>query len=81
MTIEEEEKAMIEVTIEETLEEMTEAEKKYQQEEENTHHRSRSTLVSLVRKKKATHDQNILVTATLIKRRKNISKTMNCNKL
>ena len=51
-----------------TTEEMMEVEKKYQKKKTNSHYRRKFTSVSLARKKKATQDQNILVTATLVKR-------------
>ena len=67
-TSKEEEKA----TMEETIEEMMEAEKKYQQEEEK--YTLQTICIGQLRKKKATPDQNILVTATLVKRERTFPK-------
>ena len=66
-TSEEEAKATMQETMEETMEEMMEEKKKYQQEEVK-YMLQEKIWASLARKKKVTLDQNILVTATLVKR-------------
>ena len=63
----------VDETTEETIEELTEAEKRYKLEEKNMHYIRRFMYDSSVMRRRVTPDQIALVTPTLVKR-KNISK-------